>query len=240
MNYREFVIPKKNGKVRKIVAPDAELLSFQRFHLSSLVDYFNQLNPLPQAFHGFVPHRNCVTAARQHVGFKSTVILDLANFFDTVTRDMLPDINISEFFHRDGYCAQGFATSPMLCNIAIIPFISNLHSYLYNNLDRFALTIYADDIQISTDLESSQEISDLIIDTVLNLAVSHGFAINHSKTRILYAKYGYRRILGINVGDTAIRATRKTMRRIRAARHQNNYTSLGGLVTWSQCRLPRV
>jgi ribosomal protein L19E len=118
--------------------------------------------------------------------------------------------------------------------------MSSLYSYLSNNLGRFALTIYADDIQISTDLESSHQIKELVIDMVLDLATRYGFAINHSKTRILYAKYGYRRILGINVGDTETRATRKTMKRIRAARHQGNHTSLGGLVTWSQNRLPRV
>ena len=65
------------------------------------------------------------------------------------------------------------------------------------------------------------------------------FKIHSNKTRIRYAKYGYRKILGINVGDNDIKTTRKIMRKIRAANHQENGPSLGGLITWSKLYEPK-
>ena len=103
--------------------------------------------------------------------------------------------------------------------------------------DRFAFTVYADDIQISTNYKS---LIPTIIHNVNSFAVNNGFTINRNKTRVRRSINGYRRILGINVGSDHIRATRKTMRKIRAADHQGNYHSKGGLVTWSKNLLPKV
>ena len=47
-------------------------------------------------------------------------------------------------------------------------------------------------------------------------------------------------ILGINVGNDHIRASRETMRKIRAADHQGNFHSKGGLTTWSKNLVPKA
>jgi len=241
--YTEVEIPKKNNKVRKIVIPSKDLKSYQKGELSRLyVEFHKRVKEykLQEVFHGFVPYRNCVSAAQMHVGFNSTVVMDIQNFFDSVTREMLADVSTnSRFFHADGYCAQGFPTSPILANIAIIPMMAEIKRKLKAIFPQFALTIYADDIQISTNLSDKRMIKHYVIDQLTLIIEKYGFQINHNKTHIKLAKYGYRRILGINVGNDHIRATRKTMRKIRAARHKRNNSSLGGLTTWSRCLPPR-
>lgn len=107
--------------------------------------------------------------------------------------------------------------------------------------EKYAFTVYADDIQISINrimpLDRREE--NIIISKIIDFANLHNLKINKNKTRVRYAKYGFRRILGINVGEDCIRATRKTMKKIRAARHQNNIQSLGGLSAWAMNILPK-
>jgi hypothetical protein len=178
--------------------------------------------------------------------------MDLSNFFDSCNKSMFPrEITKHEpLFHKQGHCAQGFATSPMLCNIASIEFVyqlnkelKDLHSgtsnqeYQLVDYDKYAFTIYADDIQISTN-------NRFLIKEIINLvelkANQSAFSINKNKTRVRSSESGYRKILGINVGDDHIRATRHTMRRIRASDHQGNFHSCGGLTAWSKCYYPKT
>jgi len=255
LTYRDFLIPKKNGKPRRISAPSKDLLRYQRKLLPFLVKYHQketkELN-INHIQHGFIPNRNCVTAATMHIGFKYTICMDLSNFFDSCNNSMFPKeiTKHNPLFHKEGHCAQGFATSPMLCNIASTYFVYQLNKELkklhnsgstnqesqLDDYNKYAFTIYADDIQISTN-------NRFLIKEIVNLvdikAQQNAFSINKNKTRVRSSESGYRKILGINVGDNHIRATRHTMRRIRAADHQGNFHSCGGLTAWSRCFLPK-
>ena len=256
LSYRDFLIPKKNGKPRRISAPSKELLKYQHNLMPGLYAYHQKKERefnCENIQHGFIPNRNCVTAATQHIGFKHTIIMDLSNFFDSVNTSFFPKTitRYSHLFHKEGHCAQGFASSPILSAIASLPMVNEIKQYLttihtntVNNMDRLepgvdytshAFTIYADDLQFST---NCTKLLKPIIETVTSIAESHGFKINRNKTRVRNAVNGYRRILGINVGSDHIRATRKTIRKIRAADHQGNYHSKGGLTTWSLCKFP--
>lgn len=256
LSYRDFLIPKKNGKPRKISAPSKELLQYQHNLMRGLYAYHlkqEEFYEVKNIQHGFLKNRNCVTAAQQHIGFKYTIIMDLQNFFDSCLVGHFPKsiTRYSHLFHKDGYCAQGFASSPILANIASLPMmkqikdmLTELHNeykltqeYSEPGVDTFAFTTYADDIQIST---NCRPLISTIIHNVDSFAVNNGFTINRNKTRVRTAIAGYRRILGINVGSDHIRATRKTMRKIRAADHQGNYHSKGGLTTWSRNLLPKL
>lgn len=246
LSYRDFLIPKKNGKPRRISAPSKELLKYQHNLMSGLYAYHmkreRELN-CESIQHGFIPNRNCVTAATQHIGYKYTIIMDLENFFDSCNLSHFTKsiTRYSHLFHEKGHCAQGFATSPILSAIASLPMVNEIKKNLISlhNEQRlsFAFTIYADDIQISTNYSS---LVSTIIHNVNSIAVAYGFKINSNKTRVRKSINGYRRILGINVGDDHIRATRKTIRKIRAADHQGNFHSKGGLITWSRNLLPKV
>jgi len=229
MEYREFEIPKKNGKKRKIVAPDAEL----------------------ETFHGFIKNRNCVSAAIQHIGYAATLMMDISQFFDSVKPEHLTEEfkNDKLLWHKDGYAAQGFPSSPMLANIAILPVIHDILNRFKKELktSETRLTVYADDIQISVDYLDEIAEAERIVKEAF---AAHGFIINETKTRVKHAKYGYRRILGINVGKTSIQATRKTKRRIRAIAHNLKQIEdplerkrlgqiLGGITVWGKCLLPK-
>lgn len=249
MKYEEYTILKKNGKTRKIVAPDEALKAYQRRQLKALeAIFYREINRCGLAdldvFHGFVHGRNVVTAAEKHIGFSYTVMMDISHFFDSVFANHINPIYTipKELFHKEGYAAQGFPTSPMIANIAAVPVMANIVRRLDSAIKDYVITIYADDIAISSNNKDYTSIIQRIITEEFNRS---GFEINPKKTRIRYAEYGFRRLLGVNVGDTSIRATRKTMRKIRAAKHQSdkgNITasrSFGGLTTWSKCVLPR-
>ena len=248
MKYKEYVIPKKSGKTRKIVAPDDELKQFQRNRLRRLESIFNKeikAQDLPDnVFHGFLHARNCVTAAQRHVGYKATIMMDISNFFDSVYANHIhPKYKLdAKLFHKEGHAAQGFPTSPMIANIAAIPVMVEIVEKVNQVVSTDnVITIYADDVSISLNNVESIPLVQKIVKRAFN---SHGFTINEKKTRVKYSSHGYRRILGINVGDDHIRATRKTMRKIRAAKHQASHNktaarSAGGLTTWSKCLLPR-
>lgn len=250
--YRDFNLKKPGSKSsRKISAPDDNLKAYQRTKLPELERIYNSLisgSDIQNIAHGFITGRNCVSAAIQHIGFELTLMMDISKFFDSVTKDMIMNISPEastdkNYFHQGNYTPQGFATSPILANIASIPFIETINNFLkaIYGIGNFAFTIYADDIQISINRTRDEKYREenSIINKIHDIAKVYGFNINKNKTRVRYAKYGYRRILGINVGATSIQATRKTLKKIRAADHQGNYNSKGGLTSWSMCYLPR-
>lgn len=244
LTYKEFVIPKKSGKVRKVCCPSPELKLLQRHTLKRLYRDYETLSRRIGTYelvHGFVPSKNVVTAAQKHIGYDSTTMMDIKDFFDSVTEDMIKLSGVAydkHSFHKEGYTAQGFCTSPILACIATIDMVKNIDDRLREAFGSYAFTMYADDIQVSINNPDKAKIKQLT-DIITQEVQKAGFEINHAKTRTKFAKYGYRRILGVNVGDDKVRATRKTMRKIRAAQHGGNKSSLGGLVTWSKCSLPK-
>lgn len=270
LEYTEFAIPKKNGKVRRIFAPSPELLSVQQTllpELNSVLTSIEKSEGISDILHGFVKNRNPVTAATKHIGYDLTMMMDISNFFDSVksshllAQGRLAQVggDLTNCLHFEagswaskGFTAQGFATSPILANICITPIVKEIKEYLDEKFeDRYAFTIYADDIQISINSSDFIPETERIKDIVYYLFEAEGFEMNERKTRIRHAKFGHRRILGVNVGADKLYASRKTMRKIRAARHtsqnQNNTAnarktaghSLGGLIVWSACQLPR-
>lgn len=248
MEYKTFYIKKKNGTKRRICAPDKELLKYQRSILPLLTSFFIQQESRmfsTPVFHGFVKNRNCVTAATLHKGFAHTIMMDISNFFDSVhLTDIQNEYNLpllinEQVTHTDGTLAQGFATSPILANIYLLNPVRAINNYLTTLEVPFALTVYADDIQISLP-ESSFDTMDTVVKTVEAILASAKLVLNKRKTRIRHTKYGNRKILGIQVGAESLYPTRKLKKKIRAARHQNNHCSLGGLVTASKMLLPRL
>ena len=254
--YRDFSIPKKNGKPRLISAPDRDLKKKQRMLLPMLYRIHRKLvmdMNLQDIQHGFIPGKNCVTAAQKHIGFRYTTQLDISDFFNSCRKDIhfrgMHQIlrYKNTLFHDNGYCAQGFVTSPILGNIAsldAILLVKNRLELLFennktesnSNSKKFAFTIYADDIQISY---NQKYLKKDIINIVESSFLEYKFEINKRKTRTRSATCGFRKILGINVGDESIRGSRKTMRKIRAANHQGNYHSKGGLQSWANCHKPK-
>lgn len=245
MGYREFFIKKKNGKHRRICAPDADMLKYQRSILPKLYTLFTSVEQKTfnkDVFHGFIKNRNCVTAARKHIGYQHTISLDISQCFDSIYYDEVASkllFDKEKLCHKDGTLAQGFATSPMLSNIYLIAPVKDLIDIVNTMFKDNVVTVYADDIQISIQ-EATYDEQNFIIEMATVVFKQYGLTINKRKTRIHHAKFGNRRILGIQVGQTDIYPTRRLKKKIRAARFQKNGPSLGGLVTASKLLLPKA
>ena len=250
MQYREFQLPKKSGGFRKITAPDRELLSYQRSLLPSLESFWADIAAeydVEDVQHGFISNRNVVTAAEQHIGFSATLSMDISDFFDNVTQEHISQFSEiygkdTNLYHRDGYCSQGFATSPILCNIALIPALAEIYETLDADYEgNFAFTVYADDITISANINKDDYFhQNAVADNVRRILENYGFAVKPSKTRWRFSDYGYRRVLGIMVGNDSMKVSRKIKYKLRAAKHQRNGSSIGGLTTWSLLLKPKA
>lgn len=250
MTYREFTLPKRAGGFRKITAPDPDLLRYQRSKLRQLELLWQDVATeydVEDIQHGFIRNRNAVTAASQHIGFRTTISMDIADFFDNVTSDMLSRFSTlvgqdSYLYHADGYCSQGFATSPILCNIALIPAIADIRAFLETQFDSsYAFTVYADDLTISCNIAPDDyNMLNYVPSEIQRILESHHFAVKPSKTRTRFSDYGFRRVLGIMVGDDTMKVPRKTRFKLRAAKHQRNGPSIGGLTTWSRLLPPKA
>ncbi|MAQ81699.1 MAG: hypothetical protein CMH12_00540 [Maritimibacter sp.] len=80
--YREFTIPKRSGGTRRICAPRKALLNLQRDMLRLIEPDYQPRTHV----HGFVSgrQRSIVSNARQHVGKRWGLNIDLEDFFETI------------------------------------------------------------------------------------------------------------------------------------------------------------
>ncbi|CAK1713667.1 RNA-directed DNA polymerase [Vibrio crassostreae] len=253
--YRAFFTEIKNkGKHRKIFILDKESnLLFKKLvkKLSQIYSVNNKAN----ISHSFIKGRSPLTNARQHVGFDVTISMDITNFFDNIRpsllKEYLPQKYIDSCF-IDNALPQGFPTSPVLSNIAMIDFDTELQSCLFSfyerNKDviaRYKITRYADDIVISFKLHNytppkkntTNEFKHIglyneVQVNVENLMFEYGFSVNKNKTKLQFSRSGQRIVTGVSVGISGMKATRKIKRKLRAALHQVNIESAVGIERW--------
>ncbi len=170
--YKEFTIPKKSGGSRRICAPRVALLKLQQDILGLLESDYR-----PRAHvHGFVGgrQRSIVSNARQHVGKRWVLNIDLEDYFETIHfgrvrgRLMAPPYDypeeIAQFvahiacFQTEKEVDGSVRTTHVLMpGGALSPILANIVSdKLDAELARFCrqlgctYTRYADDISISS------------------------------------------------------------------------------------------
>ena len=137
----------------------------------------------------------------------------------------------SKFIEHETYClAQGFATSPILSAIYLVNPVAEL----------LKLVRYIDPKGVVISLtEQPYDVLNRLITYATFIFKKYKLQINTKKTRIRHSKFGNRKILGIQVGNS-LNPSRKLKKKIRAARHQKNGPSLGGLITASKMMLPKA
>lgn len=193
--------------------------------------------------HGFVAGRSPVTMAQAHVGYDVTVSLDLANWFESVTKEQLMAAGVSErrasMATLGEYVRQGLPSSPAAANIAAAALDARICSWLYMSWRRWIYTRYADDLTISW-CETDESLTCYqVIARVAHCVNQHGWTINPAKTRVQFASAGRRIICGLSVGETDVRATRSVRHRLRACQHARPGTpETRGLAEWAACKLP--
>ena len=170
--YKEFTIPKRSGGTRRICAPRKALLNLQR-DILRLIEFDYQ----PRAnVHGFVSgrQRSIVSNARQHVGKRWVLNIDLEDYFETIHFGRVRGRLAASPYNYSDEIAQFIAhiacfetekevdgvrrtTSVLMPGGALSPILANIVTdKLDAELARFCRTLgctytrYADDITISS------------------------------------------------------------------------------------------
>lgn len=202
--YSEFFVPKKTGGLRKIDAPNDELLSALRELKLIFENDFGALYHT-SAF-AYIKNRSTVDCVKRHQINESKWFgkYDLSNFFGSTTldfvlymfsmifpfsevmksgegRDELEEALSLAFL--DGVLPQGTPVSPMITNIMMIPVDYILANKLRNyNGQSYVYTRYADDFHISSRYTFPfREIESMIQQTLALFDAP--FRLNEAKTR---------------------------------------------------------
>lgn len=237
MEYRIARIPKGRGRFREICIASRESNQQLRSLLPELEDILAREDST-HANYAFEKRKNCVLNAFRHVGYRHTLSLDLEDFFDSVTpahvAGVIPAHIINQCF-VEGSPKQGLPTSPLIATIAFLPCDREIMGALAAEGIECIYTRYADDLTFSFNLRSNAA---RIVQIVGNVVGESGFRINQKKTTLQDARNGRVIINGLAVDANGICATRATKKRLRAAAHQGNKSSLNGLLEWAKCKFP--
>lgn len=202
--YRTFFIPKKSGGLRRIDAPNNELMSALKRLKAIFEDDFGALYHT-SAF-AYVKGRCTIDAVKKHQINKSKWFAkyDLSNFFGSTTLDYVMSIlkmiypfnevmnnafgyeelrKAVELAFLDGGLPQGTPISPLITNIIMIPVDYLLFNKLRNyNNQQYVYTRYADDFIISSKYDFDAKAIERLINEALK-EFNAPFLINDKKTR---------------------------------------------------------
>ena len=236
ISYTQKCISKKNGKLRKIYIPNENFKIFLRSLLNYLETIYKN-NCTYDCDHAFLKGKNCVTNASTHIHNRYVLSLDIENFFESLPKRLLKNYlpnQILDLVLVNEKIVQGYPTSPYLANIAMIE-IDNAIMEVFNNQE-IIYSRYADDITFSF---NAKEKKSYIFQEIIKILRVYNLKINTKKTRFQDKKNGRAIITGIGVCMHTVHPTRKTLKKIRAAQHQNNPLSERGLTSWSLCKVPK-
>lgn len=239
-NYSLISIPKKGGNsFRKIYKPT---IDFKKY-LQSLLPELEQIYLKHKIYtfdHAFFTGHNSVTNAKEHLKYRYVLSLDISNFFESITtnhlQEYLPPYLLSIVL-VDEKLPQGFPTSPYLSNIAMIKFDAKIYDILKKMDELITYTRYADDLTVSF---NNPKLKNQIIGITAHLLKLYNFKLNKSKIKFQDKENGRVIITGVAITYDSIHPTRETLKKLRAARFQNNEMSFNGLAEWSLCKPPKT
>jgi len=233
---RKVFLDKGNGKVRTVYSFSRMEKNRSYRHLAALEKIFFEAESEVCAY-GFIPGRNCVQNAACHVGASFTICMDVKEFFDSIKVELVEGIpsTILKDCTLDGKVVQGLPTSPMISNIFFIPIDQKIRQALSTELGSFTYSRYADDLTVGINDRSRCED---VVTAVQEVLAGYSLELNESKTKIQDASNGRMIITGVGVDPSGVYPTRKTIKKMRAAKHQGNTSSFEGLKEWAKCKWP--
>jgi RNA-directed DNA polymerase len=219
--YREFSIKKRN-KNRKIQAPKVALKVIQKWfgtHLAAAL-------PNADYIFGFVPGRSAVAAASKHCNARWVYSVDIKDFFQTTTDDVVKEALVELGYSRKAsdlivpLCcyldnlAQGAPSSPVLSNLVMKPIDVQLHRIATEK--NLTFTRYADDIVFSGIDVFPEEIKEQI----KNIFVDTCWSLSEKKEHFADSTIGQRlKVHGLLVHGDKPRLTKGYRNKIRAYKH---------------------
>lgn len=204
--YKDYTIPRKNGKVRRISQASPELKSLQYWVVNNVLSCF----PVSKSAFAYKKGDSIKRNAGYHKASKFIFHTDIHDFFPSIHSNALESklrsnaqyltglgVDLEEAitaiskicFRNDSLCI-GTVSSPIISNIVMIDFDTELFEYCISNNLRYSR--YADDIYISCNTYISAE----IISYVSDLLLQYNFKINKAKTWFCSPKNS-RRITGL-------------------------------------------
>ena len=184
--YKEYIIPKKDGKPRVINEPLPSLKEIQRWILENILESV----PVHPCAKAYIKGLSIIDNARFHKGQKSVLKMDILNFFPSINAKYVyalfkrlgysPGVSklLTELITYKNGLPQGAPTSPAASNI--IMFKADRRIFGYAKSKGLRYTRYADDITLSGDINSGESIS--FIEKVIK---ETGFKTNRKKTRVI-------------------------------------------------------
>ncbi len=201
-DYREVVIPKKNGGVRILHTPRRDLKEVQRNILRNILsekkisEYATAYQKGKSLFHNASPH----------VGHKYLLKMDISDFFGSITfRQVLSSafpstiypkqigVMLTRLCTKDKVLPQGAPTSPALSNIVMKNFDEILGAWCKER--GITYTRYCDDLTFSGDTP----LYDLSL-KVTDMLTRRGFLVNKAKTHFL-TNASSQRVTGLCVNE---------------------------------------
>ena len=231
--YNQFLIPKKSGGARKILAPNEPWKKVQR----RLLEYLELFYEPRSSAHGFINERSVLTNAKAHVRKRWVLNLDLKDFFREITFPRVFGLFSKSPFNcsrevatvlaqiviHDGELPQGAPTSPLISNMIAARLDSRLNKLAKKFRCRY--TRYSDDITFSTNSQDfPTEIAEVTADLsktecrlshrLVRLIEENGFHINEEKVRVRTPRQR-QEVTGVIV-NRRINVPREFIREIRA------------------------
>lgn len=220
--YYQFQIPKRSGGMRTIDAPKDELKHFQA-HIAEFMQQDLKLLAHNIA-HAYTKNRSAVTNATAHKDSNHFAKLDFSNFFPSFNYNLLyntlsevgvlalaqykPTMNrfldaVIRLSLKNDKLPQGTPLSPLLTNLAMIPFDYHL-TQATMDWKSIIITRYADDITFSSYYRfgDSKEETKLVLENLVTRIAEDNYEgqlkLNPKKTTV-GTKYGRNRITGLVV-----------------------------------------
>ena len=154
----------------------------------------------PDYIYAFEKGRSIPNMAQTHVGKKIVLSFDLKDFFTSIKQYHLvqifqalgfsqpPALTLSELCTYKSFVPQGALTSPKLSNI-VTAMTFGPHVKAYCEAKGYDLTIYADDLTISTNQDlDGQEGRDTVkslCESIKSFVTQYGFRVNGAKTKVM-------------------------------------------------------
>lgn len=202
--YRSFKIPKRSGGLRKIDAPQDELMLALR-ELKAILEKKFYASYHTAAF-AYVHGRSTIDSVKRHQANNSRWFLkmDAKGFFPSTTEKFLTEMlykiyPFCSFVNHDygyketlekalslcflnGGLPQGTPTSPMLTNMMMIPIDHAIAKMCREHTPHLCYTRYADDILISSQFDFKwSEVQNAVTDIFGQFSAP--FTLNAEKTR---------------------------------------------------------
>lgn len=205
--YKEYQIPKRNGKKRIIHEPLPNLKEIQSWILDNILHSPGVLESVSPVAMAFMPQRSIVDNARSHVGKRTVICMDLKDFFTSVQW-----IQVYAVFSEMGYgkdvagtlahlCTlnevlpQGAPTSPMMSNLVMRRKDKLISAFCQSK--GITYTRYADDLTFSSNHPFEYGMLMGYVKTVMD---NDKFIVNKEKTKVFHRNQS-QNVTGIVVNE---------------------------------------